>query len=112
MSKSRQLISRWKSTWNWDERVRAYDTALEREAHKEAVKNLKDMTSRHIKIAVQLQNKALEALQRVKVEDMSPRDIREYIKLATDGGIINIMEQRAMSCYLTSKIISEISTTT
>ena len=40
--------------------------------------------SRHIKIAVQLQNKALEALQRVKVEDMSPRDIREYIKLATD----------------------------
>ena len=42
------------------------------------------MTSRHIKIAVQLQNKALEALQRVKVEDMSPRDIREYIKLATD----------------------------
>ena len=45
---------------------------------------VKDMTSRHIKIAVQLQNKALEALQRVKVEDMSPRDIREYIKLATD----------------------------
>ena len=84
LSKSRQLISRWKATWNWDERVRAYDTALEREAHKEAVKNLKDMTSRHIKIAVQLQNKALEALQRVKGEDMSPRDIREYIKLATD----------------------------
>ena len=84
LSKSRQLISRWKATWNWDERVRAYDTALEREAHKEAVKNLKDMTSPHIKIAVQLQNKALEALQRVKVEDMSPRDIREYIKLATD----------------------------
>ena len=58
--------------------------ALEREAHKEAVKNLKDMTSRHIRISVQLQNKALEALQRMKVEDMSPRDIREYIKLATE----------------------------
>lgn len=52
LSKSRQLISRWKATWNWDERVRAYDTALEREAHKEAVKNLKDMTSRHIKIEI------------------------------------------------------------
>lgn len=84
LSKSRQLISRWKATWNWDERVRAYDNALEREAHKEAVKNLKDMTSRHIRISVQLQNKALEALQKMKVEDMSPRDIREYIKLATD----------------------------
>ena len=84
LSKSRQLISRWKAAWNWDERVRAYDNALEREAHKEAVKNLKDMTSRHIRISVQLQNKALEALQKMKVEDMSPRDIREYIKLATD----------------------------
>ena len=40
--------------------------------------------SQNESIAVQLQNKALEALQRVKVEDMSPRDIREYIKLATD----------------------------
>lgn len=84
LSKSRQLISRWKAAWNWDERVRAYDNTLEREAHKEAVKNLKDMTSRHIRISVQLQNKALEALQKMKVEDMSPRDIREYIKLATD----------------------------
>jgi len=84
LSKSRQLISRWKATWNWDERVRAYDNALEREAHKEAVKSLKDMTDRHIRISVQLQNKALEALQRMKVEDMSPRDIREYIKLATE----------------------------
>lgn len=84
LSKSRQLISRWKAAWNWDERVRAYDNALEREAHKEAIKNLKDMTSRHIRISVQLQNKALEALQKMKVEDMSPRDIREYIKLATE----------------------------
>jgi hypothetical protein len=84
LSKSRQLISRWKAAWKWDERARAYDNALEREAHREAVKDLKDMTSRHIRISVQLQNKALEALQRMNVEDMSPRDIREYIKLATD----------------------------
>lgn len=84
LSKSRQLISRWKSIWNWDERVRAYDNALEKEAHKAAIKNLKDMTNRHIRISVQLQNKALEALNSMKVEDMTPRDIREYLKLATD----------------------------
>ena len=84
LSKSRQLISRWKIAWNWDERVKAYDKALEKEAHKEALKNLKDMTNRHIKISIQLQNKALEALQIMKVEDMSPRDVREYIKLATE----------------------------
>lgn len=84
LSKSRQLISRWKLAWNWDERARAYDNDLEKKAHREAVKNLKDMTSRHIKISVQLQQKALEALHLMDAKDMSPRDIREYIKLATD----------------------------
>lgn len=84
LSKSRQLISRWKKNWDWDKRVRDYDNELEKEAHKEAVKNLKDMTSRHIKISMQLQRKALEALDKVKVEDMSPKDIKEFIKMATD----------------------------
>ena len=84
LSKSRQLISRWKKQWDWDSRVRDYDNELEKEAHKEAVKNLKDMTSRHIKISMQLQRKALEALDKMKVEDMSPKDVKEFIKMATD----------------------------
>ncbi len=84
LSKSRQLISRWKSKYGWDERVRAYDNEIERQAHAEAVKDLKDMTKRHTKIAVQMQKKALEALEKLKVEDMTPRDIKEYIKIATE----------------------------
>ena len=84
LSKSRQLISRWKSRYEWDERVRAYDNEMERQAHAEAVKDLKDMTKRHTKIAVQMQKKALEALEKLKVEDMTPRDIKEYIKIATE----------------------------
>lgn len=84
LSKSRQLISRWKSKYEWDERVRAYDNDLEKQQHAEAVKNLKDMTGRHIKIAMSLQRKALEALDKLKVEDMTPKDIKEYIKMATE----------------------------
>ena len=84
LTKSRQLMSRWKTTWNWDERARAYDNELEKEARKEAVKNLKDMTKRHIQISVQLQAKALEALKSMSIEDMSAKDIKEFIKLATD----------------------------
>ena len=80
LSKSRQLISRWKSRYEWDERVRAYDNEMERQAHAEAVKNLKDMTKRHTKIAVQMQKEALGALE----EHMTPRDIKEYIKIATE----------------------------
>ena len=73
-----------KSKYGWDERVRAYDNEMERQAHAEAVKDLKDMTKRHTKIAVQMQKKALEALEKLKVEDMTPRDIKEYIKIATE----------------------------
>jgi hypothetical protein len=31
-----------------------------------------------------MQKKALEALEKLKVEDMTPRDIKEYIKIATE----------------------------
>ena len=48
------------------------------------MKDRKAMTDRHIGIAMQLQKKALEALGSLSVEDMSPKDIKEYIKMATD----------------------------
>lgn len=84
LSKSRQLISRWKTQWNWDSRAIAYDNYLDAEARKEAVKNLKSMTKRHIKLSMQLQAKALEALQNMPIEEMTAKDIKEYIKLATE----------------------------
>lgn len=33
---------------------------------------------------MQLQKKALEALKGLSVEEMSPKDIKEFIKMATD----------------------------
>lgn len=84
LRKSESLIRRWKCTWNWEERTRAYDNELEKEAKSKAVKDRKEMSDRHIKIAMQLQRKALEALNSLEVEAMSPKDIKEYIKMATD----------------------------
>ena len=83
LTKSRQLISRWKSTWNWDERCREWDNQLQREAKQKAVDELGKMTKRQIKIAMQLQNAALEALAKTKPEDMAPKDILAFIKSAT-----------------------------
>lgn len=84
LNKTRALIGRWSSAWNWQERVRAYDNELEKEARAKAIRGRKDMTERHIKIAMQVQKKALEALASLSVEDMSPKDVKEYIKMATD----------------------------
>ena len=64
LDKSRTQIGKWSSAWNWQERVRAYDNELEKEARAKAVKDRKAMTERHIGIAMQLQKKALEALIR------------------------------------------------
>ena len=84
LAKSRNLIDRWKERWNWIERVRAYDNELEREARAKAIRDRKSMITRHIGFAMQLQAKALEALRDLSVDKMTPKDIREYIKVSTD----------------------------
>ena len=84
LGKSASLIQRWSREKDWQERVRAYDNDLEKEARRKAVAARKDMVDRHIGIAMQLQKKALQALKDLSVEDMTPKDIKEYIKMATD----------------------------
>lgn len=97
LGKSRTLIDRWKDRWDWQERVRAYDNELEKEARAKAIRGRKDMTERHIKIAMQVQKKALEALASLSVEDMSPKDVKEYIKMATDLERLNRMFEEESS---------------
>ena len=84
LQKSYTLIRRWKDHWDWDERVREYDNDTERKAKKEAEKGLREMYTRQVKVAMTMQAKALKALDMLDVEAMSPKDIKEYIKIATD----------------------------
>lgn len=89
LGKSKTLIDRWSREKSWVERVRAYDNELAKEAKEKAVREHKAMTERHISIAMQIQKKALEALKSLSVENMSPKDIKEFIKMATDLERIN-----------------------
>lgn len=84
LNKSLTIIGRWSKNWEWVERARAWDNELTRKAKEAAAKKVKDMTGRHINIAMQLQKKALEALEVLDVEEMSPKDIKEFIKAATE----------------------------
>ncbi len=99
LSKSLPLIKRWSREKEWQERVRAYDNDLDSKARKKAIADRKAMTDRHINIAMQLQKKALEALGKLSVDEMSPKDIKEYIKMATDLERLNrtLEEQSAAS---------------
>lgn len=84
LEKSRSLIDRWKERWNWEDRVLQFDNEMDREAKKEARKGLQDMYVRQTKIAMQVQQKALLALEQLDPENMSAKDIKEYIRMATD----------------------------
>ena len=84
LGKSRALIERWSRNWGWQDRVRAYDDSIQRDAqaaaYKKAVKALEEMQTRHIKTAVLMQKKAVEALDNMSIDLLSPRDIAQLIK--------------------------------
>lgn len=84
LQKSYTLIRRWKDRWEWEDRAREYDNDQERKAKKEAEKGLRQMYNRQVKVAMTMQAKALAALEQLEIEAMSPKDIKEYIKIATD----------------------------
>lgn len=84
LGKSNTLVERWSSKWNWVERAREYDKSLDELAQAAAVQERKSMAERHISAALKLQEKALKALESLSPQSMSPKDIRESIKLATD----------------------------
>lgn len=83
LSKSRTLISRWSSTYGWVERVAAYDTELQRQAHAQAIKKARAMSERHISIALKLQEKALDALAKTNPEDIDPKNLLAFLREAT-----------------------------
>lgn len=84
LQKSDSLLRRWKNKWNWRERAIAYDSNIAEEARRKTVKDRRDMESRHIGIAMKLQKKALEALNLLEAEEMTAKDIKEFIKMATE----------------------------
>lgn len=100
--KNRSLIDRWHKGHNWAARCRAYDNSIDEEARKKAAVEAANIRKTHLQIAAQLQLKALNALNLLAPEDMTPRDIKEmaggkFDKLAgktRPGTYINFKSER------------------
>ncbi len=84
LRKSGSLIRRWKDKFDWYERVRLFDNDVEKKAMAKVVEERKKMIERHIGLSMNIQAKALQALQLLSAEELSVKDIREYIKLGTE----------------------------
>ncbi len=89
LNKSGTLCHRWKLKHDWRARADAYDASIAEEARKQAVADRKKMQERHIKISLQLQRKAMEALESIKPGEMTPKDVKEFLRLATELERVN-----------------------
>lgn len=101
LNKSRALIGRWSSAFGWVERAAAYDADLQRKARAQAVKNARKMNDRHVKIALQMQEKALAALAQMRPSEIDPKDLiamlREATKLERESRLATIEEDRRVA---------------
>mgnify|MGYP000692874626 FL=1 len=96
LNKSLTLIGKWSSRYNWPERARAYARDLDRQAHAQAVREVRSMTNRHIRIAMQLQAKALEALEQLNVATLSPKMQLAFLAKATEIERMNRLSAAGM----------------
>lgn len=83
LAKSRTLIGRWSVTYQWVERVSAFDADVQRKAHAKAVKKRRNMVDRHISIALKMQEKALLALEQMNPADIDPKNLIAMLREAT-----------------------------
>ena len=99
LAKSRALIGRWSVTYQWVERVAAFDADVQRKAHAKAVKKRRNMVDRHISIALKMQEKALMALEQMDPADIDPKNLiamlREATKLEQEMRTAAVDERRA-----------------
>lgn len=89
LGKSQPLMSRWSSKWKWQQRSREYDKELKRQEFEEARKAAKKMQERQIQTAMLLQKKAVQALDKLNIEDLKPQDILRFISEGTKLEAIN-----------------------
>lgn len=79
LAKSHTLISRWSAAHGWQKRVRDYDNYLVRQELAEQEKQARSMRKRQIGTAVMLQKKAVEALEQLDMNSLTPQEILKFI---------------------------------
>jgi hypothetical protein len=79
LNKSRSLIGRWSSGWNWVERAAAWDEEQEIRLLAARVEAKKKMDEEHLRIVRSGRNKAVRALAEFDPKDLAPAELRNWL---------------------------------
>lgn len=80
LGKSKTLIDRWSSAHSWMSRVAAWDEHLRSVADDAALEAVRAMNARHAANAIALQNKAIERLMTLDVDELTPEQLLRMIE--------------------------------
>lgn len=82
LGKSKALMERWSVRWQWVIRADAWDDEMDRMSRRELEKGITGMRKNHVNIAKAMLVKALQALQRIPVDEMTPKDVSTMVDVA------------------------------
>ena len=82
LAKSHALISKWSTEKQWVERVRAWEREQDRQIRETLTKGRVSMLKNHTDIATAMLVKSVKALQKLPIEEMTPRDISTMVDVA------------------------------
>ena len=84
LGKTKALMDRWSSRWEWVWRCRQYDAFMGRQQQDKHQQDILDALDRHAYLARLMQNKSLEKMQSLNPADLPPSVLVQMVKVATD----------------------------
>lgn len=82
VGKSRDLLRRWSRRWSWVFRAEAWDREEERLVRQATVKARREMSERHAKIAVAVQQKVVTRLAQIDPSELTPSDLIRWLEVS------------------------------
>lgn len=93
LHKSLPLLYKWKSTWEWDNRVLRFDAYVQQNAIADYQRKVREMNARHVMIAYGFEVKVAQALENYPIEKLidNPAEMLRWFQVASD------LERKAMN---------------
>lgn len=82
VGKTKQMLGRWSSEHDWQDRTAAWDEYLDRRVQEDNAHEHLEMNRRHGQLARMLQGKVVERLQGIDVDAIKPADLARIVDVA------------------------------